>query len=98
MKIIPTIVSMIAIGAALTSASAEDAVAPNQKAPTKTMGDEGKLPATKATEGAVPDMTGPNEGTNPVQDDGSKRMGDQGKLPATGAGSNAVPDMTAPPK
>ena len=47
---------------------------------------------------AVPDMTGPNEGTNPVQDDGSKRMGDEGKLPATGAGSNAVPDMTAPSK
>ena len=29
------------------------------------MGDEGKLPATKTTEGAVPDMTGPNEGPTP---------------------------------
>jgi hypothetical protein len=98
MKRILTIVAMFAIGAALTCASAEDAVAPNQKAPTKTMGDEGKLPATKSTDSAVPDMTGPSDGTNPVGDDGSKRMGDQGKLPATGAGSNAVPDMTAPSK
>jgi len=98
MKKILTIVAMVAIGAALSTASAEDAVAPNQKAPTKTMGDEGKLPATSTTNSAVPDMTGPNEGTNPVQDDGSKRMGDQGKLPATAAGSNAVPDMTAPSK
>ena len=61
------------------------------------MGDEGKLPATKTTEGAVPEM-GAGSGGNPVQDDGSKRMGDQGKFPATGAGSNAVPDMTAPSK
>jgi hypothetical protein len=61
------------------------------------MGDEGKLPATKTTGGAVPEM-GAGSGGNPVQDDGSKRMGDQGKLPATGAGSNAVPDMTAPSK
>jgi hypothetical protein len=98
MKRTLAIVAMIAVGAALSSASAEDAAAPNQKAPTKTMGDEGKLPATSTTDKAVPDMTGPNEGTNPVQDDGSKRMGDEGKLPATGAGSNAVPDMKAPSK
>jgi hypothetical protein len=97
MKQVLMIAAMVVLGAALTSASAGDN-APGQKAPTKTMGDEGKLPATKTTEGAVPDMTGPNEGTNPVQDDGSKRMGDEGKLPATGAGSNAVPDMTAPSK
>ena len=55
------------------------------------MGDEGKLPATSTTNSAVPDMTGPNEGTNPVQDDGSKRMGDQGKLPATGGGLECRP-------
>ena len=97
MKGLLTIVAMIAIGTALSTASAEDA-APNQKAPTKTMGDEGKLPANKTIDSAVPDMTGPNDGTNPVQDDGSKRMGDTGKLPATGVGSNAVPDMTAPSK
>ena len=86
---------LVAVGAAFAAVSAEDA--PAQKAPTKTMGDEGKLPATKTTEGAVPEM-GAGSGGNPVQDDGSKRMGDQGKLPATGAGSNAVPDMTAPSK
>ena len=97
MKKILTIVAMVAIGAAFSTASAEDAVAPNQKAPTKTMGDEGKLPATSTTDSAVPEM-GAGSGGDPVQDDGSKRMGDQGKLPATGAGSNAVPDMTAPSK
>jgi hypothetical protein len=86
---------LVAVGAAFATATAEDA--PAQKAPTKTMGDEGKLPATKTTEGAVPDM-GAGSGGSPVQDDGSKRMGDQGKLPATGVGSNAVPDMTAPSK
>ena len=97
MKKILTIVAMVAIGAALSTASAEDAVAPNQKAPTKTMGDEGKLPATRTTKSAVPEMR-TDRGTNAVQDDGSKRMGDEGKLPATAAGSNAVPDMTAPSK
>ena len=95
MKKILTLVAMVAIGAAFTPVSAEDAA--NQKAATKTMGDEGKLPATKTTEGAVPEM-GAGSGGNPVEEDGSKRMGDQGKLPATGAGSNAVPDMTAPSK
>jgi len=97
MKKILTIVAMVAIGAALSTASAEDAVAPNQKAPTKTMGDEGKLPATKTTEGAVPEM-GADSSAKPVQDDGSKRMGDEGKLPATATGSKSVPDMTAPSK
>ena len=97
MKRTLAIVAMIAVGAALSSASAEDAAAPNQKAPTKTMGDEGKLPATSTTDKAVPEM-GAGTGGNPVQDDGSKRMGDEGKLPATGAGSNAVPDMKAPSK
>jgi hypothetical protein len=97
MKRTLAIVAMIAVAAALSSASAEDAVAPSQKAPTKTMGDEGTLPATETTDKAVPEM-GAGTGGNPVQDDGSKRMGDEGKLPATGAGSNAVPDMTAPAK
>jgi hypothetical protein len=97
MKKILTIVAMVAIGAALSSVSAEDAAAPNQKAPTKTMGEEGELPATSPTDGAEPEMAAEG-GVEPVQDDGSKRMGDQGKLPATGAGSNAVPDMTAPSK
>ena len=94
MKRILTIVAMVAIGAAFKCV-AEDA--PNQKAPTKTMGDEGKLPATKTTEGAVPEM-GADSGGNAVQDDGSKRMGDEGKLPATATGCNTVPDMTAPSK
>jgi hypothetical protein len=69
---------------------------PVTKAPTKTMGDSGKLPATSTTNSAVPDMTGSQPAGDPVGEDGRKRMGDSGKLPATGATSNAVPDMTAP--
>jgi hypothetical protein len=69
---------------------------PLTKAPTKTLGDEGKLPPTSTTNSAVPDMTGPVPAGDPVGEDGRKRMGDSGKLPATGAMSNSVPDMTAP--
>ncbi len=54
------------------------------------MGDEGKLPATKTTEGAVPEM-GADSGAKAVQDDGSKRMGDEGKLPATATGARTSP-------
>jgi len=97
MKKILTIAALLAVAAAGSMALAEDTIAPNQKAPTKTMGDEGKLPATKTTEGAVPEM-GADSSAKPVQDDGSKRMGDEGKLPATATGSKKVPEMTAPSK
>ena len=94
MKRILTIAALLALGAAFAAASAEDATQPMQKVPTKTMGDEGKFPATSTTDAKVPEM-GSDSSANPVQDDGSKRMGDQGKLPATATGSRR-PDMTAP--
>jgi hypothetical protein len=61
-------------------------------APPKTMGDEGKLPATGAVSGATPDMGA----TAPVEVGPSKRMGDEGKLPATKGMSGATPQMNAP--
>jgi hypothetical protein len=71
------------------------------KAPPKTMGDEGKLPATERMGDKVPDMTGPrtaatpgNQYTGPSGPKGpAKRMGDEGKLPATGNMSDHVPQM-----
>ena len=61
-------------------------------APPKTMGDEGKLPATGAVSGATSDMGA----TAPVDVGTSKRMGDEGKLPATKGMSGATPQMNAP--
>jgi hypothetical protein len=68
------------------------------KGPPKTMGDEGKLPATGNVGGHVPDMgatqrpassgAGSNSPKGP-----SKTMGDKGKLPATGTVSGEVPKM-----
>ncbi len=65
------------------------------KAPPKTTGDEGTLPATQTTKDAKPDMVGSDpkdEGgsTASGSGDGSHTMGDQGKLPATGAASSRV--------
>lgn len=59
-----------------------------QKAPTKTMGDEGTLPSTSTMGEHVPTM-----GTAEPPNDPKKRMGDEGKLPATNSMSGAVPDM-----
>jgi hypothetical protein len=94
MKKVLTIAALFAVAAAGPMALAEE-TAPNQKAPTKTMGDEGKLPATTTTDSKVPKM-GAGSDAQPLQEDGSKRMGDEGKLPATATGSKKVPDMTAP--
>ncbi len=90
-----------AIGAASAAAIAEDR--PTPKGPSKTMGDQGKLPASDTMRNAVPDMTGPN--TNDAATGGSTgtggtglRMGDEpGKLPATGTVSGKVPEMRGPP-
>lgn len=65
------------------------------KGPPKTMGDEGKLPATKTMKEAKPDMVGSDPkkegGTTPSGTSGdSHTMGDKGKLPATGATSDRV--------
>jgi hypothetical protein len=68
-----------------------------QKAPTKTMGDEGKLPPTEQMSTKVPDMGSPEPGNESAGPSGPKgppkRMGDEGKLPATNNMSGAVPRM-----
>ena len=73
---------------------------PVTKAPPKTMGDEGKLPATDTVTGKVPDMGSttvePNTATPPVDATALKTMGDEGKLPGhevygrTSSGNEAV--------
>jgi hypothetical protein len=84
--------------------SAETAHERTLKAPEKTMGDHGKLPATDKMGQHVPDMTGPRTAASPAEEGSGasgpkgppKRMGDEGKLPATKNMSGAVPDMTGP--
>jgi len=85
--------SMLVIGAIGLSIPAYAQDTPSPKGPPKTMGDTGKLPATGAVGGAVPDMS-----TNPGDAPGAgpKKMGDEGKLPATGTVGGAVPTMTPP--
>jgi hypothetical protein len=99
------ITTAAALAATLLPANAETAHERTLKAPEKTMGDQGKLPATKNMGNAVPDMTGPRTAASPATEEGStasgpkgppKRMGDEGKLPATKNMSGAVPDMTGP--
>jgi len=96
----------IALGALTIAASAETNSAERmQKAPTKRMGDEGKLPATEKMGKKLPDMTGPRSATSPAPGKGSsatgpkgppKRMGDKGKLPATDNMTGRVPAMEGP--
>jgi hypothetical protein len=87
MKRIATTAAAVALlGAILTPAIAQDRPGAT---PPKTMGDEGKLPATDKMTGQVPDMGAmPAEPTT-----GPKKMGDEGKLPATKSMSGAVPEM-----
>ena len=81
------ITTSLLCGMAVTPAFAEDR--PSPKEPAKTMGDEGKLPATGTVGGSVPEMGA----TAPAETGQRKRMGDEGKLPATGAVSGATPKM-----
>ena len=88
--------AILALGAAFAPAIAEDR--PVTKAPPKTMGDEGKLPATDTVTGKVPDMGSttaePNTATPPRPDTTApKTMGDEGKLPATKSMGEQVPAM-----
>lgn len=80
------IATSLVCGIAVAPALAED---PSPKGPAKTMGDEGKLPATGTVGGKVPDMGA----TAPAEVGQRKKMGDEGKLPATGAVSGATPKM-----
>ena len=94
-----------ALAVTILPADRRDGAERTLKAPEKTMGDKGKLPATDTMGRAVPDMTGPRTAATPGDEEGSsssgpkgppKRMGDEGKLPATKNMSGAVPDMTGP--
>lgn len=92
-----TAISVLMLGAAIAPAWADTPT--TSKGPPKTMGDEGKLPATGTVGGAVSDMRGtdaPSSASEALTDTGAKRMGDEGRLPATGAMSGSVPEMTAP--
>ena len=85
----------VALAAFGTIASAETADDRMQKAPTKTMGDEGKLPATDQMSTSVPDMGTAEpapEGGGPAGQKGpAMRMGNDGKLPATNNMSGQLP-------
>ncbi len=103
MKHILTLAAASGFALATTCAIAETADERMQKAPTKSMGDQGKLPATDSMSGAVPQMTGPRTAATPADEAGSsasgpkgpaERMGDEGKLPATNNMSGNVPTMT----
>lgn len=103
---ITSAIAIAAIGIASVPAIADDRLAP--KGPPKTMGDQGKLPATETMRNAVPDMTGPRTGdastgastgtSGSASPKGpAHRMGDEpGKLPATGTVSGAVPEIRGP--
>ena len=99
------ITTALTLAASFGASSAETAQERTLKAPEKTMGDQGKLPATDNMSGAVPDMTGPRTAATPSDNEAGtasgpkgppKRMGSDGKLPATDNMSGAVPPMTGP--
>lgn len=90
-----TATAVVVFGLALFPAVAQDRPGAT---PPKTMGDEGKLPATDKMTGQVPDMGAmpaePNTATPPRPDaTPPKKMGDEGKLPATKSMSGQVPEM-----
>jgi hypothetical protein len=96
MKRIATAASAVALLAAMLAPTmAQDRPGAT---PPKTMGDEGKLPATDKMTGQVPDMgattADPNTATPPRPDaTAPKTMGDEGKLPATKSMGDQVPAM-----
>ena len=92
--------AMISASIALLGLASLPAIAQDRPGatPPKTMGDEGKLPATDKMTGQVPEMGAttaePNTATPPRPDaTPPKKMGDEGKLPATKSMSGQVPEM-----
>jgi hypothetical protein len=87
--------SAVALATFCTTASAETDDERMQKAPTKTMGNEGKLPATDQMSTSVPDMgtaePAPDGGGPAGQKGPAMRMGNDGKLPATNNMSGQLP-------
>jgi hypothetical protein len=94
--------ALFAIAAIAAPAYADDRSM--QKAPTESLGDEGKLPPTNTMGGEIRDMKGPDVPGTPSAAEGdssgtsgkaaNKRMGDEGTLPATGTMGKKVPGMT----
>ena len=98
-SLLAIVVSLFAASTIFSAAYADTQPAP--KGPPKTMGDEGKLPATRAVSDTLPDQRGPDapaRASDALTETGAKRMGDEGRLPATGAVSGSVPEMNAPDK
>src|SRR5262245_32501118 len=97
MKRMTLLTLAVAVGMAAASAVAFacTTVARMQKAPTKTMGDEGKLPPTEHMSNSVPHMGTAEpapEGSDPAGRKGpTMRMGNDGKLPATNNMSGQLP-------
>ncbi len=92
-------IAVLLLSAASVPAMAQDT--PSPKGPPKTMGNEGKLPATGTMNKAVPEMgaTGSSSGetgTSTSPKGPPQTMGNEGKLPSTGTMSGAVPKMRAP--
>jgi hypothetical protein len=90
-----TAAAIVSFGLALSPAVAQDRPGAT---PPKTMGDEGKLPATDSMTGQVPEMGAttvePNTATPPRPGaTAPKTMGDEGKLPATKSMGGQVPEM-----
>lgn len=91
----------ISIAAAIAMLASLPALAedqPSPKGPPKTMGDEGKLPATGTVGGQVPEMGATERALSPGSETSTpkgppKTMGEEGKLPATGTMSGEVPTM-----
>jgi hypothetical protein len=98
MKRIATAAATVALLAAmLTPVIAQDRPV-TKGSPDLKMGNDGKLPATDAVTGNVPDMGSttaePNTATPPRPDaTAPKTMGDEGKLPATKSMGAQVPAM-----
>jgi hypothetical protein len=101
MNKMPMLAAAAALAVMVSPAFAETSSDRTLKAPEKSMGDEGKLPATERLGERIPDMTGPRTAATPsTSEPGAsgpkgppKRMGDQGTLPATNKMGNRVPEM-----
>ena len=96
MKVLKSSMVMIAIlglGTALAPAFAET----RTKAPEKSLGDQGQLPATSTIGSHVPNM-GSTDTPPAIDENGAKRLGDEGKLPPTSTMGNKVPPMTGEDK
>ncbi len=77
---IATTFAALLLATATTPSIAEDQ--PSADRSTHTLGDSGKLPASSAVSGQVPDM-GAGTGTGAGTEGSSHTLGDSGKLPAT---------------